>query len=456
MIDGSGHSCYTPFRGGFLQSLAIAIIRLFSLIACIAIIAGGCTVLPSGPGAVLGDLMLTLSVEGRATRAQADQGEPIELGLSLINRGRTKILTLRQRPAYDFIVTREDGTEVWRWTHNKTIEDLPKDIEFAPWSGGLHYRATWDQRNNDGSPISVGKYWVQGVLYTQPRALRSQRVKLLIWRGSPLKLSVEMPVQVHPRRRHEGSWRLGQPLPIALKLRNVTDRTVALTLLGRPAYDLIIRDWSTNREIWRFSHGRAIQEIAEQKSLGPLEELEFSVEWDLRDNAGAPIDPGFYCVQGLLHVEPRVEASELRCLSIGPELPLRLSLEAPVQARTGENVPLKLQIQNTSDCPVTLLYPEPYFVVTTLDGRAIWHWPPRYYYAIPLQPHPPPYGYYDNFLTLQPGEAREYTTTWDQFDDEGYPVPPGSYWVYGVFSASQQANTFQVLQTERQKLEISR
>ncbi|MCS6937336.1 MAG: BsuPI-related putative proteinase inhibitor [Candidatus Bipolaricaulota bacterium] len=431
--------------------------KLLGLIAFLALALVGCTVLPSGPGVVIGDFMLTLSVEGRARRTQADQGDPISLMLALVNRGRTKILTLRQRPAYDFIVTREDGTEVWRWTHDKTIEALPKEIEFSPWDRWRYYSAVWDQRDNDGFPVPVGQYWVQGVLYTQPRTLFSQRVKLLIWHGSPLRLSVEIPAYRHPyRRRYEGYWKMGQPLPITLKLRNVTDRAIELTLLGRPAYDVAVATsgWPQGQEVWRFSYGQVIQKIAELKRLEPLEELEFLVEWDLRDNAGVPIKPGYYCVEGFLNVEPSAEPTERYCLWIAPELPLRVSLDAPAHARVGESLSLKLKIQNPSDCPLTLLSPYPDFVVTTLDGRVIWSWA-DYYGRFLLHPHPPPDNYY-NILTLQPGEVREYLATWDQFDNEGYPVQAGTYWVYGFFTASQHTNTIQMIQTERQKLVISR
>jgi hypothetical protein len=107
--------------------------------------------------------MVTLSVNGAAESARASQGNPVHLRLYLINRGRPRTLILSQRPAYDFVVTTSKGMEIWRWSYNKTIEDLPKEI-WGRVTRDRHSKrmSNGDQRDLDGNPVPVGTYWVRG------------------------------------------------------------------------------------------------------------------------------------------------------------------------------------------------------------------------------------------------------------------------------------------------------
>lgn len=401
--------------------------------ALVLLVVTGCMALPSGPGAVVGDFMLTLSVNGHAYTARVTQGEAIYLGLDLINRGRSrKTITLTQRPAYDFVITTEGGMEVWRWTYGKTIEDISREIEA---SLGLAFGAhvTWGQRDLDGHPVPRGTYWVQGTLHTHLGTLKSQKVKLSIGRGPALVLEIAVPSQA-PSYWRQPYWQLGQPLVFSLKLRNVTDRPVELTLLGRPAYDIAVSVDYDRKEIWRFSRGQPIHEIAELRRLAPLEELHFSVEWNQRDNEGNPIEPGEYCVKGFLNVTPEVEPTPTRCMYIGQGLPVRLSLDVPSRVRIGESVPIVLKIENITNCPVTLVGTRWNFAVTTLDGTLVlWSGAlPWWRLPFPVPLHPPEY-----IMTLQPGETKAVEMTWDQFDNEGYPVKPGVYRIQGLLSTVQ-------------------
>lgn len=179
-------------------------------------------------------------------------------------------------------------------------------------------------------------------------------------------LSVTLKVE---HRAQKAQADLGERVHFYVELRNLTTRPRELTLRGRPAHDVVVFR-EDGAEVWRWSLGKAIAKIAEPKTLAPREELEFTVEWDQRDSTGRLIEPGRYCVQGLLKVEPQAQPVDryrqrfdhydrYSCLSLVPELRLRLSLEAPAQVRAGESVSLKLKIQNTSDCPLTLIHSGP-------------------------------------------------------------------------------------------------
>jgi hypothetical protein len=110
---------------------------------------------------------------------------------------------------------------------------------------------------------------------------------------SSLTLELEIPAE----------FQVGQPVPLKLKLRNTSQQPVELILGGRPPYDFVVTK-QDGIEIWRWSHGQAIQAILEVRTLNPGEELEFTTEWQQLDNAGAPIRPDTYFVRGVLNSDP--------------------------------------------------------------------------------------------------------------------------------------------------------
>lgn len=78
------------------------------------------------------------------------------------------------RPAFDFVVPRVDGTEVWRWSRWKAFTLALGSITLQP-GQTLEYSATWDQYDQDckpppgiagqpcrGKPVLAGKYLVRG------------------------------------------------------------------------------------------------------------------------------------------------------------------------------------------------------------------------------------------------------------------------------------------------------
>ena len=102
------------------------------------------------------------------------------------------------------------------------------------------------------------------------------------------------------------------------------------------------------------------------------------------------------------------------------------SLEAVSKVAYGETVGMKLVLQNVSDESVSLLLggKPPYdFVVSTPDGEQVWHWNCA---KIVLQPL--------DSETLEPGEELEFVGEWEQVDNRGEPVPPGTYLVQGVLN----------------------
>jgi hypothetical protein len=96
------------------------------------------------------------------------------------------------------------------------------------------------------------------------------------------------------------SMRLGKPVPITLRLTNAGNQKVDLYLLGRRiTFDIIVAG-PDGRIVWRRLEGTSGQQILQVKTLAPGETLELKDAWTQRTNAGGPVLPGVYTVQGVL------------------------------------------------------------------------------------------------------------------------------------------------------------
>ena len=89
--------------------------------------------------------------------------------------------------------------------------------------------------------------------------------------------------------------RRGTPVPITLRIENIGDRPLELTLRGRSiAFDVIVRD-SSGRVIWQRLANTIIPAIARLEQLEPGQALEVRADWR---PGGSP--PGEYLVESEL------------------------------------------------------------------------------------------------------------------------------------------------------------
>ena len=85
---------------------------------------------------------------------------------------------------------------------------------------------------------------------------------------------------------------------------------------------------------------------------------------------------------------------------------------------------MKLRLRNASDWPVSFSLggrPPHDFVVSTPEGKQVWHWKCARVILLPL-----------DSKTLEPGQQLEFVGEWKQVDSRGEPVPLGTYQVRGV------------------------
>jgi hypothetical protein len=111
---------------------------------------------------------------------------------------------------------------------------------------------------------------------------------------------------------------LGEEVPITLRVTNAATEPVELWMTGDPvAFDLFVTRLD-GTEVWRRLYGEVVADILQQRLLQPGEAIEFSEQWEQRDNHGSPIAPGTYFVLGVVPAEDLDLSSDRRELVVLP------------------------------------------------------------------------------------------------------------------------------------------
>ncbi len=94
--------------------------------------------------------------------------------------------------------------------------------------------------------------------------------------------------------------RIGEPVPITLRIRNLSESPRELYLAGRPtAFDITVTR-ADGSVVWRRLEGATIPGILGIQVLAPGGMLEFKDTWNQHTRSGEPAGPGLYTVEGAL------------------------------------------------------------------------------------------------------------------------------------------------------------
>jgi hypothetical protein len=132
-------------------------------------------------------LVSTLAVPLRVDLVLPDharRGEAVPITLRLSNPcPEPATVYLQGRPtAFDIIITRADGTPVWRRLNRAVISSILQ-VRLLPPGETIEFTERWSQQNDRGQAVPAGEYRVTGVLPTDPPSeLRTQTVRLRILR----------------------------------------------------------------------------------------------------------------------------------------------------------------------------------------------------------------------------------------------------------------------------------
>jgi uncharacterized protein (DUF58 family) len=131
---------------------------------------------------LLGTLLLNSVTLDIVVPATVHVGEEVPITLRLTNTSRKPITVyLQGRPvAFDVIVTRRDGTPVWRRMDGAVISATLQVRQLEP-GEVIELSDTWSQLTSGGQSVPSGDYLVTGILPTDPPSeLRSDPVPLRI------------------------------------------------------------------------------------------------------------------------------------------------------------------------------------------------------------------------------------------------------------------------------------
>jgi hypothetical protein len=85
----------------------------------------------------------------------------------------------------------------------------------------------------------------------------------------------------------------GQPVEVALRVRNAGPAPVSITFSSGQHFDLVVRR-PRGDEVWRWSHDKAFIQVFETATLKPGDVLAYQVTWDQQDYQGRRVDSGSY------------------------------------------------------------------------------------------------------------------------------------------------------------------
>ena len=166
-----------------VRRAAIGLVATFAVLACEAGSFAGErhvpvseTRLPAVTATAADSLRLWLEVP---ERARAGTVVPIRLWIENVS-GRVLDLYLRGRSlTFDVVVTRTDGSIVWRRLEGEIIPAIVRIEALGP-GQRLEARAEWDQRSSTGVPAGPGAYTLTGHVLTEAGPLETPPVALNI------------------------------------------------------------------------------------------------------------------------------------------------------------------------------------------------------------------------------------------------------------------------------------
>lgn len=112
--------------------------------------------------------------------------------------------------------------------------------------------------------------------------------------------------------------RVGNRVPITLRVVNRAGRRFDLYLRGRTATFDVVVTGPDSTVVWRRLDGEIIPAIVHLRTLAPAERMELEAVWDQRTRAGGRLPGGAYEIRGFLLVEGKALKTRPVPLQIDP------------------------------------------------------------------------------------------------------------------------------------------
>lgn len=226
----------------------------------------------------------------------------------------------------------------------------------------------------------------------------------------------------------------GEAMPISLRVVNNTNKKVALQFNTTQRYDFMIFRKGEANPLYTWSAGKAFGMQVGTLELGKDKSQLFPDKL-----TPGKLTPGKYRIAGMLTSTPSIQASNVEFEIFGNTSPNPiqpasqddLSLVATSSKKSylkGETVEMNLALANPGKNPVTIIFGTERrfdFVVRNADGDKVWDSSANNGPIIKLGPQ-----------TLQPGETKNYSASWNQDVQGNGKLKPGKYTIH--FSYGQE------------------
>ncbi len=109
---------------------------------------------------------------------------------------------------------------------------------------------------------------------------------------------------------------LSTPVRLVLELKNLTEETLSFNFSSGKQYDFEVHD-ANNKLVWKWSQGHSFIQSFTTITLGPKEQIKFTLVWDQKDSRGSQVPVGTYQVTGLIPtLGPEIVESQSKSLII--------------------------------------------------------------------------------------------------------------------------------------------
>ena len=90
-------------------------------------------------------------------------GEAIAMSLTITNCSDAPVIRhYSDSQQFDFVVSDDEGQEVWRWSDGFAFLQILMEQTLQP-DESVTYTEIWDQNSDDAQPVSPGRYQVLGI-----------------------------------------------------------------------------------------------------------------------------------------------------------------------------------------------------------------------------------------------------------------------------------------------------
>lgn len=103
-------------------------------------------------------------------------------------------------------------------------------------------------------------------------------------------------------------YKIGENVELTIVLQNITKSSKDLLFNDGQVYDVIVKNASDDKEIWRWSNDKVFTYATWSMVLDPWERKTYNITWDQKDNDLKQVAAGAYKVEVLISSEPEIFA----------------------------------------------------------------------------------------------------------------------------------------------------